>query len=99
MRSKGACSGSPNEPSAASAVMLVRSSRSKTPRLVHQPPVTLDRVDAAREPAQDRRLVARAGADLEHLVAGPTSSASVISATTEGWLIVWPQAMGSGMSS
>ena len=28
-----------------------------------------------------------------------TSSAWVISPTTEGWLMVWPQAMGSGVSS
>jgi hypothetical protein len=61
--------------------------------------VAVDRVDPAREPAEDRGLVARAGADLEHLVARRTCSAWVISPTTEGWLIVWPQAMGSGMSS
>jgi hypothetical protein len=29
----------------------------------------------------------------------PTLSAWVISPTTAGWLIVWPQAIGSGVSS
>ena len=30
---------------------------------------------------------------------GPTRSASVMAATTSGWLIVWPKAMGSAVFS
>ena len=57
------------------------------------------REDAAAQPRQHRGLVARAGADLEHLLALADSSASVISATTSGWLIVWPWPIGSAMFS
>ena len=46
-------------------------------------------------------LLARAGAGRvsSAVLAVTTASACVISPTTEGWLIVCPEAMGSGMSS
>ena len=70
IRSKGACSGSPSEPSPCTTVMLC--SAEPLEQLLgppRQPPVPLDGVDPPGQPGEDRRLVARAGADLEHLAA------------------------------
>ena len=70
MRSKGACSGQPLVPSPTSVVMLAMRSVLEA-RLggADQRPKTVDGVDPPAEPRQDRRLVAGAGADLEHAVA------------------------------
>ena len=48
---------------------------------------------------QQRRVVARARADVEHPVVGRSASISSIRATTSGWEIVWPQAIGSATFS
>ena len=61
----------------------------------------LDRVHLVGELREDRRLVAAAGADLQHARAAgpPARSSSVMRATTYGCEIVWPAPIGSGLSS
>ena len=67
----------------------------------HQRADALDRVDLAGELREHRRLVAAAGADLEHAARAsrPLRASSVIRATTQGCEIVWPLPIGSGVSS
>jgi hypothetical protein len=70
MRSKGACSGQPVAAVAALGGDVVETEPDQAAlRLPQERPVPLDAVDATRQPRQHRRLVARAGADLQHLVA------------------------------
>ena len=72
MASNGACSGRPLVPSATDDLGIgVAETREPLARLVGQLLVALDGEDLAGDAAQHRRRVARAGADLEHLVAGP----------------------------
>ena len=59
----------------------------------------LDRNDTLGDLADDRRGIARPGADLEHHVVGPISAASIIKATIYGCEIVCPASIGSGKSS
>ena len=71
--SYGACSGQPSVPSPWQHrdVREAELRQAARPRRVGQLLVPLDGVDLARDPAEDRRGVARAGADLEHAIAGP----------------------------
>ena len=71
------------------------------PRLAHQRADALDGVHLARDLREHGRLVAAAGADLEHALERRARSraSSVIRATTHGCEIVWPLPIGSGASS
>ena len=57
--------------------------------------LTLDRPDVIGQQRQQRRVIARAGADIEHAVVRRSASTSSIRATTSGCEIVCPQAIGS----
>ena len=62
--------------------------------------LALERGDLGAEPGQDRRLVAGARADLEDPVARlAPRGCSVILATMNGWLIVWPAPIGRAPSA
>lgn len=66
------------------------------PRLHRQLLDELHAVDAVCQLRQDRRLVAHAGADLEHGVGRLQYSKSVITATMKGCEMVLPKPIGNG---
>ena len=67
MRSNGALSGAPDDAVADDHLDIVKAERLQPrPRRLGKRAIALDADHLAGEPRQDRRLVARAGADLEH---------------------------------
>ena len=56
----------------------------------------LNRIYALRELGEDRRLISKPGANFEDLVCRSISSRSVISATMNGWEIVFVYPIGNG---
>ena len=107
MLSYGAPGGWPRMPSPkTSRSRLSRSGASSSRALSCSGLQPLDRDDPLAELRQQRRLVAAAGADLEHgaEVAGcaraaPPNSSSIMRATTDGFEIVWPWPIGRLVSS
>ena len=95
------CGLGPSQGAVAMAHLDVAIAEPREPLLgrVRQRAVTLDRVDLAGDPAQHGGGVAGAGPDLQHPVAGLHRGGFDHECDDEGWEIVCPCAIGSGLSS
>ena len=97
--SNGASPGRPRVPSPTTSVTFSTPAARGCPAPAPRAPRGARRSRRARRASEQRRVVARAGADVEHPLVAAQLSSSHMRATTSGWEIVWPAPIGSGTLS